>query len=104
MAVVIALQTIFVARGGGAGLVGSVVGFGVVAGFMILFYVIPAMLLWKAAAAARTVAQGQASSLDEMLSRQRSFWRYAGIATIVVVGFYVFVLVLVVGVGALSVR
>lgn len=64
--------------------------------FMLLFmtavavivYLIPAMLLFRAASTARNAGHDENEPLDALLRAQLAFWRYAGIVAIVLLVFY----------------
>ena len=62
-----------------------------------VLYVAPAIFLWRYASAIADMARQQTAGMEAALRAQRSFWRYVGILSIVVLVFYaVFVAIAVV--------
>lgn len=57
-------------------------------------YLFPAYFLHQYASSIRNLEQGGGDvAMEEALRSQKSFWRFAGIATLVVIGIYVIVIV-----------
>ena len=70
---------------------------------MALLYIYPALKLWGfGSAIGRLVASRQSVDLEAALSQQKSFWKFAGITTIVMIALYglFFVGMIIVGVTA----
>jgi len=62
-------------------------------------YAPPAVFLWKYATAIKSMDQRQAGGMEEALQAQKSFWRYIGILSLVVMIIYAIGLAVVVVVG-----
>jgi len=82
-------------------------GFGAVVGvvyiIMALFYIIPAVFLWRYAdRIALFVREGSTGALASALEAQKSFWKFAGIVMLVVIAIYalIFVVAIVGGIVA----
>ena len=88
--------------GGAAGAVMLV--FAVIGGLALLLYFFPALFLMRYASAIGRLRNSRSSEdLESALVNQKSFWKFVGILTIVVISFYVLMFVLsliLVGVGA----
>lgn len=70
-----------------------------------LLYVYPALKLWGySSAIGRLIASRSSVDLDAALAQQKSFWKFAGISTIVMIVLYVVLIVgfMVVGMAALG--
>jgi hypothetical protein len=62
--------------------------------FVMALYIPPALFLWQYAAKIRQLQNGGGMpSLEEALSRQKSFWKYIGILAAVMLGLYAFAIV-----------
>jgi hypothetical protein len=78
--------------GGFAGGVGTMVG--VVYSVMAMLYIAPAVFLWKYANRIGIfVSDGSTGSLASALESQKSFWKFVGIAMLVVIAFYAMIFV-----------
>lgn len=66
---------------------------------MAVVYVIPCVFLIKYAIAIGRIDLGGAEAIEDALERQKTFWRTLGIMVLVLMGLYVFAMVLVI-VGA----
>ena len=65
------------------------IGYSVFLGAMAFLYVVPCLrLLRYASGIARLEVQRDAGSLELALDHQRTFWRFVGIAAIVLIGLY----------------
>jgi hypothetical protein len=70
---------------------------------MAAFYIVPGIFLMRyASRIAALVASGRADDLESALAAQKSFWKFVGIVVAVVLGLYLVILLLVVGVGAFN--
>ncbi len=70
---------------------------------MALLYIFPSLYLWRYASAIQALGLSRSSGdLEQALLHQKSFWRFVGILTAIVLCIYamVLVVVLVFGVGA----
>ena len=88
---------------GGRGAVGFAAIFGVVYVLGGLLYFFPALFLGRYASRIGTLTMTRrADTLEGALEAQKSFWKFLGIATLVVIGLYVamFVIVIVIGTAA----
>jgi hypothetical protein len=73
---------------GGAFSVWTII-FGVVYIAMAVFYIMPAVFLWRYAdRIAMFVQEGTAGSLASALESQKSFWKFVGILTMVIMAVY----------------
>jgi hypothetical protein len=53
-------------------------------------YIYPAIKMWMyGSAIGRLVASRSTADLEEALGQQKSFWKFAGISAIVMIGFYI---------------
>lgn len=67
---------------------------------LALVYVYPAVKLWSyGSSIARLTATQATADLEQALEHQKSFWKYCGILTIVMVVLYIFAIIAVVVVG-----
>jgi hypothetical protein len=72
---------------------------------MMLLYIPPALFLWQYASEIRRLQNGGGMpALEDALTRQKSFWKYLGIFISVVMGLYVFFIVLAALFGAMFKR
>ncbi len=79
----------------GVGGVGGVVMMVPALPVMVLFYLIPSVLLWNYASRISNMLNDRSSSsLVAAVAAQKSFWKYAGIATAIVIVFYIGILLL----------
>ncbi len=74
-----------------SGIVEGLAAFAIVAVLVGLFYIVPTVKLFKAASSARAYAANQSGSMESLLQRQVSFWRYLGIMVSVVLGIYLMI-------------
>ncbi|HEY8072758.1 MAG TPA: DUF5362 family protein [Labilithrix sp.] len=94
-----ALGAISGGRGGGA----ASAALGLVYLPMAALYIYPGIKLWKYGSAInRLVASRDASDLDVALAEQKSFWKFAGIAMIVLMVVYALFFVVMVAAGVLA--
>jgi len=87
---------------------GMGIGIAAVYVVMALFYIYPAVKLWKyATSIGNLLNSGTAIDLETALSHQRSFWKFVGVITLIIISLYgaIFVIAMVAGgIGALSGR
>jgi hypothetical protein len=70
---------------------------------LAFLYVYPAIKLWKyGSAIGQLVASRSAADLEAALGQQKSFWKYSGIAAIVVIVLYVVVFGVALAIGVAS--
>ena len=70
---------------------------------LALLYVYPGIKLWRYGnAIARLTTSRSTSDLEEALGHQKSFWKFAGIASLVLIVVYVIGIVVVVAMGAVA--
>lgn len=88
MLLALAFQFALVARNG----VGIAIGSGaVLLAAALLCYVVPAVLLWRAASSTRSFANSGAPALSEVFKAQRAFWKYIGVLVCIVLVIYLFI-------------
>lgn len=69
---------------------------------MGVLYVFPAYFLHQFASAIRSIERGGGDvAMEEALRSQKSFWRFVGIATLIVIAIYIVIIVVVV-LGAMA--
>ena len=79
----------------GGNISGSTFGSLCIGGVILIFYVVPTIMLWKAANSARSYARtGSSEQLREFAAGQRSLWRTIGILAIIGMAFYGLIFVL----------
>ena len=111
MSVMMFIGSAFMVLGGSFVMIASVAGptvgvttvVGIVYVAMAFIYIVPAVYLWKYAARIDTfVRQRTAGTLTSALEAQKSFWRFVGIAMLVILGIYVgiFVFAIIAGVAS----
>lgn len=87
---------------------GMGVGIAIVYGVMALFYIYPAIKLWKYASCIEILLNSAASfDLEMALSQQRSFWKFVGVITLVILALYALIFIgaiIIGGIGAMSAR
>jgi hypothetical protein len=81
-------QLLFGARAGGPQAIAALVGLVTVGALVILFYVIPAYLLFKAARKLSEFSRTGEGSTREIIQTQHAFWRYVGIAVAIILVIY----------------
>jgi hypothetical protein len=70
---------------------------------LALFYIYPGIKLWGySSAIARLMASRSIADLEDALGQQKSFWKFSGIASVVVLGLYAIAFVVLIAVGALA--
>jgi hypothetical protein len=63
-------------------------------------YIYPALKLWKyGSAIGRLVASRSPGDLEDALAQQKSFWKYSGVAAIVVMVLYLVVFIVAIAIG-----
>jgi hypothetical protein len=68
-----------------------------------LFYIYPGIKLWGyGSAIARLMASRSSVDLEDALNQQKSFWKFSGIASVVVLGLYAVGLAVLIAVGAVA--
>ena len=77
-------QEIFMLRGGRGGVITGVVVSGMMLFMGFFCYLLPSILVLRAAMSARAVANSGPSKMTQFLKAQRAFWRYCGILLSVV--------------------
>jgi hypothetical protein len=70
---------------------------------LALFYIYPGLKLWGyGSAIARLMDTRSSADLEDALGQQRSFWKFSGIASVIVLGLYAIGFVVLIAVGALA--
>jgi hypothetical protein len=68
-----------------------------------LFYIYPGIKLWGyGSAIARLMTTRSSADLEDALGQQKSFWKFSGIASVVVLGLYAVGLAVFIAFGALA--
>jgi len=101
--IVLVSLTMFVGAGFAKQLGMAGIGLGFVYLCMAVLYIFPSLYLLRYAGAIQALAVSRSSGdLEQALLHQKSFWRFAGIMTVIVLCFYALALLamLVFGVGA----
>ncbi|HEX2223654.1 MAG TPA: DUF5362 family protein [Thermoanaerobaculia bacterium] len=81
------------------------VGVGMGLGYILfaVLYIMPSLFLWRYASAIQTLLSSRRTAdLDEALKQQKSFWRFIGLLTAVLLVIYALILVGVVVFGAIG--
>lgn len=107
---VLASLVMLVAGGAGAamGQGGAEMPFLATLGIFVLYvamaalYVYPSYQLFKYGAAIGRIRLTGAEAIEEALRRQKSFWRFLGIATVVVMALYIVAIPIAIGVAAFA--
>lgn len=87
----------------GPGAKGSQAAIGLIYLPIALIYIYPGIKLWGFGAAISRLMTSRASGdLEDALDQQRSFWKFSGIASVVVLGFYAVGIVVLIAVGAVA--
>lgn len=83
----------------GAGFLGEefqgAIGVGMGVGYLLfaLLYIMPSLYLWRYASSIQTLLSSrQAADLDEALKQQKSFWRFLGILTVIMLCLYALII------------
>ena len=102
-AVMIVLSTIGAAKSLSSGPFGGkqLIVFAVVYGILAFVYIFPAIKLWKYANRIGSLgATRSVTDLDAALNEQRSFWKFAGVMTIILISMYLVAIIGFVAFGA----
>jgi hypothetical protein len=79
----------------------EIIVFAIIYGLMAFVYIFPAIKLWKYANRIGSLgASHSVADLDAALNEQRSFWKFIGIMTIVMLCFYFIFIIGMIGFGA----
>lgn len=72
---------------------------------MAAIYIVPGVLMWMWKMASRIRAATDfpgTQTLEAVLSAKRTFWRFCGIFTIVMIGLWIAGMVVAIGIGVMS--
>ena len=97
-------QAIFMLRGGRGGVMSGVVASGMLLLMGFFCYLLPSILVLRAAMSARAVENSGPAKMTQFLKAQSAFWRYCGILLVVVfvVYFGFFVMLFLFGLSGVS--